>query len=1162
MAGDDEVKSGPAKGTNEMEMARQYSETSARVSFALEKKKKGKKVDAQEDLKKELEMWEHKCTVEELCRKLNTNVETGLSDQEAQLRHERDGPNQLSPPKVTPWWVKLGMQFLNFFALLLQVASVLCFIGYGLNREAEDNLYLGIVLYVVVILTAIFSFFQEFKSEKTMEKFKNFLPPKAVVHRSGRVSEVDAIKLVVGDVIDVKLGDKLPADIRIISNQKLKVDNSPLTGESEPIGRTVECTDENPLETKNLAFFGTLAVDGTATGIVVNIGDNTVFGRIAGLAAGSVSEVTTLQIDIHHFVVIISGVAIFLGVVFFIIGFIKGTDPIRNVVFCIGIIVANVPEGLLATVTVSLTLSAKRMAKKNVLVKKLEAVETLGSTTCICSDKTGTLTQNRMTIVHVAYDRGLHTTKTAATEETFNREDACFKELFYIGAVCGKAVFDAADMEENPDKSIDERKVNGDASEAGILKFSEKITSVSTMRSQNAQVCTVPFNSANKFMLTINKTQSIGGNLRLCMKGAPERVMDRCTTILTSDGLKPFNDEAKAVINDQLAYMMERGERCLGFARLDLDPTEFPTDFAFDTDEVNFPMEGLTFVGLMALLDPPREAVPGAVATCQTAGVKVIMVTGDHPATAKSIAKQVNIIRDPTIEDIAKERGVPKKDIDTSEVKSIVIPGSQIKDLEEEDWNRILAHDQIVFARTSPQQKLIIVENNQRLGNVVAVTGDGVNDSPALKKANIGIAMGISGSDVSKEAADMVLLDDNFASIVAGVEEGRLIFDNLKKSIAYTLTSNIPEITPFLAFIIVQLPLPLTTVLILCIDLGTDLLPAISLAYEKAESDIMLRPPRDSRVDRLVTKRLISFSYAQIGLIQALAGFYCYLVVFTDFGINDASLPFLDENGHVSALKGADKRWLFTERVAFRSRVVNAAFFVNGSKFENYFVEEEPGFVVQENVRYDTLVPGRNNAQHDAQFNNMVKILGTELNRPPCVRYSCTGFGDNDFECFSNPAASGVVTISREDLLENVENEAIVRGTGDGEGCFELWTYVQQSETLKHAQTAFFVCIVVVQMAGGLICKTRVLSLFKQGMTNMVLNVGLVEEVLLCAALCYIPPIQRAFGTRPLRAVHWLPALPFSVFIFVYDESRKAFMRLGDETGNKIGVWIRENTYW
>merc|ERR1712136_403795 len=324
------------------------------------------------------------------------------------------------------------------------------------------------------------------------------------------------------------------------------------------------------------------------------------------------------------------------------------------------------------------------------------------------------------------------------------------------------------------------------------------------------------------------------------------------------------------------------GERVLGFCDCELPIEEYPAGFPFDQEEINFPIQGLRFVGLISMIDPTRSAVPDAVAKCRSAGIKVIMVTGDHPITAKAIARSVGIISEGnmTVDDIAEKRGCNVKDVDPREANAAVVNGGELRDCTDEDIDNILKyHSEIVFARTSPQQKLIIVDGCQRQGQIVAVTGDGVNDSPALKKADIGVAMGIAGSDVSKQAADMILLDDNFASIVTGVEEGRLIFDNLKKSIAYTLTSNIPEITPFLFFIMFNIPLPLGTVTILCIDLGTDLLPAISLAYEQAESDIMKRQPRDPVRDRLVNERLISLAYGQIGMIQALAGFVNYFII-------------------------------------------------------------------------------------------------------------------------------------------------------------------------------------------------------------------------------------------------------------------------------------------
>merc|ERR1719470_510769 len=329
------------------------------------------------------------------------------------------------------------------------------------------------------------------------------------------------------------------------------------------------------------------------------------------------------------------------------------------------------------------------------------------------------------------------------------------------------------------------------------------------------------------------------------------------------------------------------GERVLGFCDFLLPVDKYPKGYPYDPDEANFPLDGLRFVGLMSMIDPPRAAVPDAVVKCRSAGIKVIMVTGDHPITAKAIARSVGIISDgqETVEDIAARKGIPVGEVNPREALAAVVHGGEIKDLSEKALDEILMyHTEIVFARTSPQQKLIIVEGCQKLGRIVAVTGDGVNDSPALKKADIGVAMGIAGSDVSKQAADMILLDDNFASIVTGVEEGRLIFDNLKKSIAYTLTSNIPEISPFLLFILADVPLPLGTVTILCIDLGTDMVPAISMAYEQAESDIMKRQPRNPFTDKLVNERLISMAYGQIGMIQASAGFFVYFVILCENG--------------------------------------------------------------------------------------------------------------------------------------------------------------------------------------------------------------------------------------------------------------------------------------
>nr|QBF51208.1 Na+/K+-ATPase alpha-subunit 1c1 [Heteropneustes fossilis] len=879
---------GRGEGREQYELAA-TSEQGGKKSKSKGKKDKDKDMD---ELKKEVDLDDHRLTLEDLNRKYGTDLTRGLTTDRAKEIFARDGPNALTPPPTTPEWVKFCKQLFGGFSTLLWIGAILCFLAYGIQAASEtepanDNLYLGIVLSAVVMITGCFSYYQEAKSSKIMDSFKNLVPQQALVIRDGEKMSINAEDVVVGDLVEVKGGDRIPADLRIISAHGCKVDNSSLTGESEPQTRTPDFSNDNPLETRNIAFFSTNCVEGTARGIVINTGDRTVMGRIATLASGLEVGRTPISIEIEHFIHIITGVAVFLGVSFFILSLILGYSWLEAVIFLIGIIVANVPEGLLATVTVCLTLTAKRMAKKNCLVKNLEAVETLGSTSTICSDKTGTLTQNRMTVAHMWFDNQIHEADTTENQSgtSFDRSSATWAGLARIAGLCNRAVF-LADQDSVP---ILKRDTAGDASESALLKCIELCCgSVKEMRDKYIKIAEIPFNSTNKYQLSIHKNPTDGESKHLLvMKGAPERILDRCSTIMLQGKEQPLDDELKDAFQNAYLELGGLGERVLGFCHFNLPDDQFPEDFQFDTEDVNFPTENLCFVGLMSMIDPPRAAVPDAVGKCRSAGIKVIMVTGDHPITAKAIAKGVGIISEgnETVEDIAARLNIPINEVNPRDAKACVVHGGDLKDLTPEQLDDVLQHHtEIVFARTSPQQKLIIVEGCQRQGAIVAVTGDGVNDSPALKKADIGVAMGIAGSDVSKQAADMILLDDNFASIVTGVEEGRLIFDNLKKSIAYTLTSNIPEITPFLLFIIANIPLPLGTVTILCIDLGTDMVPAISLAYEAAESDIMKRQPRNPKTDKLVNERLISMAYGQIGMIQALAGFFTYFVILAENG--------------------------------------------------------------------------------------------------------------------------------------------------------------------------------------------------------------------------------------------------------------------------------------
>ncbi|CAB1429375.1 unnamed protein product, partial [Pleuronectes platessa] len=832
------------------------------------RKKKDRDLD---ELKKEVSFDDHKISLDDLGTRYGVELTRGLTHAKAAEYLARDGPNSLTPPPTTPEWVKFCRQLFGGFSVLLWIGAILCFLAYSIQVATEDepvhdNLYLGVVLSAVVIITGCFSYFQEAKSSRIMDSFKKMVPQQALVIREGEKMQINAELVVQGDLVEIKGGDRIPADLRVISSSGCKVDNSSLTGESEPQTRSPELTNDNPLETRNVCFYSTNCVEGTAQGIVIGTGDRTVMGRIATLASELEVRQTPINIEIEHFIHLITGVAVFLGVSFFILSLILGYSWLEAVIFLIGIIVANVPEGLLATVTVCLTLTAKRMAKKNCLVKNLEAVETLGSTSTICSDKTGTLTQNRMTVSHMWFDNQIHEADTTEDQTGlgFDKSSATWTALSRVAGLCNRADFKAAQEHlplqmllssrgggqtlqvpglppgtksrlclltalehRRPGPGSTTRETAGDASESALLKCIEVCCgSVRDMRARNHKVAEIPFNSTNKYQLSVHEVEDNPSGHILVMKGAPERILDRCSSIMIQGQEQALDDSWSEAFQNAYMELGGLGERVLGFCHLNLSPAQFPRGFTFDSDETNFPTEQLCFLGLISMIDPPRAAVPDAVGKCRSAGIKVIMVTGDHPITAKAIAKGVGIISEgtETVEDIAARLNIPLSQVDPRDAKACVVHGSDLKDMSSEYLDDLLRnHTEIVFARTSPQQKLIIVEGCQRQGAIVAVTGDGVNDSPALKKADIGVAMGIAGSDVSKQAADMILLDDNFASIVTGVEEGRLIFDNLKKSIAYTLTSNIPEISPFLLFIIASVPLPLGTVTILCIDLGTDM---------------------------------------------------------------------------------------------------------------------------------------------------------------------------------------------------------------------------------------------------------------------------------------------------------------------------------------------------
>ncbi|RME30710.1 HAD family hydrolase [Candidatus Woesearchaeota archaeon] len=883
---------------------------------------------------------EHKIPLEELYQRVESGPE-GLTTSAATQRLLQYGPNELSVKKQTPEYIKFLRQFTNFFAVLLIIGGCLAFLAEYLD-PGQGNLPIGIALIAVVFLNATFTYLQEHQSERIMESFKKMLPQRITVLRDGREQQIEAKHVVPGDIIILNEGDRIPADGRLIEEHQLKVDHSSLTGESEPELRKLECTHDNILESRNMVFSGTLVQSGNGKALVYGTGMQTQIGRIVKLTKETGEVETPIRRELHHFISVISTIAIILGAIFFLVSIVLGKSMIGSLIFAIGIIVANVPEGLLPTVTLALTIASKHMAKKHALIKNLESVETLGSTTVICTDKTGTITQNKMSVQTVI----INSFEFAAHERALRKADG-ITTLWACMALCNNA-------------RLDLNGFIGDPTEGALIVYANKLKPIQGILHNMPRLHETPFDSKTKRMITTNQ---IVGKLvhRAYMKGAPEVVVDKCSHILTNGRRIPLTAARKREIIEADARLSSRGERVLAFAYK-------------DTKRLKTIEEGFTFIGLVGMLDPPRPGVEESVEQCRTAGIKIIMITGDHGLTAEAIARQVGIIRG----------------------EARIILGDELKQMSDGDVSEALDAPDLIFARTSPDQKLRIVQLLQEKGHVVTVTGDGVNDAPALKNADMGVAMGQIGTDVAKEASDMVLLDDDFSTIVAAVKEGRTIFENIKKFIAYILTSNVPEITPFIAYVLLDIPLPLTVVLILAIDLGTDILPALGLGMELPETDVMKKPPR-RRDERLLTPSLLGMSYGIIGVLQAAAGFTSFFTV------------------------------LFT----------------NGWTWGQDLASTDPVY--------------------------------------------------------------------------------------------------------RQAITAFFVSIIICQIADVIICRTRRQSLFSVGLfSNMLVNVGILTEVIICLVIAYVPLANAFFGTAPLLWWHWLISVPFALLTLVGDEFRRFLVRRGN----------------
>jgi len=777
----------------------------------------------------------HSLPPSDTVRELESDDHRGLTRAEAAARLVRDGPNVITTRPGRPWWVRLLLQFHAPLIYILLVATIVTL----LLREYTDSA----VIFAVVLVNSLIGFVEETRAVKAIDALAKSMKMEASVRRDGRRDRVDAADLVVGDIVLLEAGDKVPADLRLLTLKELHADESGLTGESKAISKQTGPLDAATVlaDRRNMVYAGSLITRGSATGLVVAVADHTEVGRISGLIASADELATPLTRKIASFSKLLLWIILGVAAMAFLLGVVRGRSADEMFMAAVALAVGAIPEGLPAAVTVMLAVGVARMARRRAIIRKLPAVEALGSTTVICSDKTGTLTQNQMTVRSAwlctatggaefefsgaGYDPAGDIRARSDNQSAAASPHSALADLLWCGALCNDSALRLA--EEQTPGAPRQWQIQGDPTEGALIvaahKLSDADLTTESIESRWPRIDTIPFESDRQYMATLHADGSNPAAPGIvCAKGSVERILGMCVDARGADGASIPLDHAATLA--AAARLAGEGLRVLAFAHLKAEPgqtTLYPDELESG--------ESLTFLGLQGMLDPPRREAIKAVEACQMAGVRVKMITGDHAATAASIAYAIGIngSRD--------ESGVPR-----------VITGAEMAEISDEQLPEH-AETTAVFARMTPEQKLRLVKALQSRGHIVAMTGDGVNDAPALRQADIGIAMGISGTEAAKDAADMVLADDNFASIQAAVEEGRVVYTNLVKFIVWTLPSNGGEACVILAAIAMNSPLPILPLHALYINMITAILLGMPLIFEAKDPATMSRPPRDPR---------------------------------------------------------------------------------------------------------------------------------------------------------------------------------------------------------------------------------------------------------------------------------------------------------------------------
>ena len=761
-----------------------------------------------------------------LVREFDSDILNGLDSNKVISNRTKYGENKLEEKKGRTIFQMILDQFRDFLVLILIIASIASILVGSISD--------GIVIILIVILNATLGVIQENKASNALEALKEMAAPKAKVIREGNIQIIESVELVPGDVVVLETGDYVPADLRLVESVNLKLDESALTGESVSVEKEADANLEEKTmvaDRVNMAYMSTIVTYGRGTGVVVSTGMTTEIGRIASMLNEHEEEQTPLQKKLAEFGKVLGIICMIVCVIVFALGLARGQDTLEVFMTAISLAVAAIPEGLPAVVTVVLAMGMQKMIKKNAIVKKLAAVETLGSTTVICTDKTGTLTQNKMTVKSL-YD-GFEEWKVTGTGYSFegeiikeNGETSDIDLLLKCMVLCN-------------DSEVSENEVIGDPTEGSLVVAAAKRGIDKTdFNEKYPRLNEFPFDSDRKMMSTVNE---VDGSKLVFTKGAPDNILEKSSFILDKGKIRELTDEDKKRIAKQNDSYANTALRVLGFAFKEI----------VDVKNVKNEEKNLIFLGLTGMMDPPREEVKDAISLCKKAGIRVVMITGDHITTSKAIAKEIGII-----------------DSETQAME-----GSLIDEYSDDEFKKAASKTN-VFARVSPEHKVKIVDSIKSNGEVVAMTGDGVNDAPSLKRANIGIAMGITGTDVSKEAADMILTDDNFSSIVHAIEEGRTIYNNIRKFVGFLLSCNIGEILIIFIAMLVGWGTPLFAIQLLWVNLITDSLPAFALGLEKTDENVMEQKPRDPDATLVDKKMKLAIGFQAVGLAIAVLASY------------------------------------------------------------------------------------------------------------------------------------------------------------------------------------------------------------------------------------------------------------------------------------------------